>query len=170
MAVSEEVIGGEQASALVSIGWPKRVLFESALLRFVVVGGASYLVNQALLYSCYETVFGSMRPRRLIGLDEALLFASILAVEASIVFRFVLNDRWTFKGMCGDKPLYQRLLESNVSSLGAPLIALSCVNLLTPLLGVSFLITNSLGIALGLCWNWQWSRHVVWRPAAIQGQ
>ncbi len=93
-----------------------------------------------------------------------------MAVEVSIVFRFALNDRWTFKGNCGAKPLYRRLLQSNISSLGSPAISLACVNLLTPLLGISFLITNSLGIALGLGWNWLWSRHVVWRPAANQGQ
>ena len=170
MAVSEHVFGGDPPVSFVRIRRPRRGLFKSTLLRFLVVGAVSFVVNQTILYGLYESVFAPFRDRDTLGLSEALLLASIIAVEVSIIFRFVLNDRWTFKGTCGSKPLHRRLLESNVSSLGSPAISLACVNLLTPLLGISFLITNSLGIALGLCWNWLWSRHVVWRPATNQGQ
>jgi hypothetical protein len=45
------------------------------------------------------------------------------------------------------------------------LIALASVNLLTPLLGISYLVANSIGIALGVAWNWLFSSRVVWAEA-----
>lgn len=171
MAISEQVIGGElrPEPPAIRLGRTGYGLLRSTLARFLVVGGASFVVNQALLAFLYEGAFSSLRGSSVLGLDAALLLASLLAVEVSILVRFALNDCWTFRGHSA-KPFRRRLIESNLSSLGSPVISLACVNLLTPLFGVSYLITNSLGIALGLGWNWLWSRHVVWRAAADAGQ
>ena len=119
------------------------------LQRFLVVGGVACCVNQTLLVALYAVA----------GL--ALLPASVLALEASILVRFGLNDRWTFRGRCG-RSVWVRFYRFNVSSFGSPLIALACVNLLTPLLGGSYLTANSLGIALGVGWNWLCSTRAVW--------
>jgi putative flippase GtrA len=125
--------------------------------RFLVAGGVSYVVNQALLVALYEAAgFG-------------LLPASALALEASILVRFGLNDRWTFRSRCG-LPGCVRFYRSNLSSFGGPLLALACVNLLTPALGVSYLIANSAGIALGVAWNWLCSNRVVWSESATGRQ
>jgi len=124
-------------------------LVSLTLRRFLLVGGLAYVLNQALLVAFYE------------GAGLGLLPASVLALEASILMRFGLNDRWTFRGRCV-RPLWQRFYSSNLSSFGSPLIALACVNLLTPALGVSYLIANSIGIALGLGWNWLCSSRLVW--------
>jgi putative flippase GtrA len=123
------------------------------LRRFLVVGGVAYLVNQALLAGLYE----------LAGLG--LLAASALALEASILLRFELNDRWTFRSRC-QQTLWVKFYRFHLSSFGSPLIALACVNLLTPALGVTYLIANSIGIALGLGWNWLLSNRVVWSETA----
>lgn len=147
-----------------------RRMKDSTLGRFLVVGGVSYLVNQALLFLLYEGVFGeqdfvNLGPLR--HLDGGLLAASAVAMELSILVRFLLNDSWTFRGR-GSCSFPTRLLQSNLSSLGSPVIAVVAVNLLTPLLGISYLVANSIGIALGLAWNWAWSSRVIWRlePAA----
>jgi putative flippase GtrA len=143
----------------------QRVRLESTLGRFLVAGGVSYLVNEALLYFLYESVF-SQRALSSVGplqdLDFGLLAASVLAVEVSILVRFLLNDSWTFRGR-GGSSFVTRLAQSNLSSLGSPVIALACVNLMPPLLGISYLIANSLGVILGLAWNWTWSSRVIWR-------
>ncbi|MGE0059681.1 MAG: GtrA family protein [Dehalococcoidia bacterium] len=142
-----------------------RGLKDSTLGRFLVVGGVSYLVNQALLFLLYEGVFGEqdfvhLGPLR--HLDGGLMAASAIAMEVSILVRFLLNDTWTFRGRAPGS-FAMRLLQSNLSSLGSPVIAVAAVNLMTPLLGISYLVANSAGIALGLVWNWAWSSRVIWR-------
>ena len=124
------------------------------LRRFLVAGAIAYVVNQSLLVMLYEFA----------GL--ALLPASALALEASILVRFGLNDRWTFRGRCG-RPVWVRFYRFNLSSFGSPLIALACVNLLTPALGASYLIANSVGIGLGVAWNWLCAS-LVWPDREVQ--
>jgi putative flippase GtrA len=139
----------------------------STLVRFLIVGGISYVVNQALLIALYDGAFASL-PRggaRLANaVDVPLLLASIIALEVSIIVRFALNDRWTFRDRWG-KPLAARFYQSNFTSFGSPLICLAAVNVLTPYFGVSYLLSNSLGILLGLAWNWFWSTRLVWATA-----
>jgi putative flippase GtrA len=143
---------------------PWQGLLRSTFLRFLVVGGVSYVVNQTLLFALYEG--GLRRLASLGGLNTGLLLASVLALEASVLVRFAMNDRWTF-GAHHAKPFRQRLAQSNLSAAGGTAIALAGVNLLTPLLGINYLLANSIGIAFGLAWNWIWSTRVVWRPVAV---
>src|SRR6266540_3342488 len=93
--------------------------------------------------------------------DLGLLVASVLAVEISILVRFLLNDRWTFRSR-RQSAFWQRLCQSNLSSLASPVISIGAVNILTPVVGISYLISNSIGILIGLAWNWVWSTKVVW--------
>ncbi len=136
----------------------------STLAQFLIVGGISYVVNQVLLIVLYDHAFASL-PRgeeNLAGaFDLPLLLASTIALELSILIRFALNDRWTFRDR-HTKSLAARFYQSNFTSFGAPLICLAAVNILTPYFGVSYLISNSLGILLGLAWNWFWSTRLVW--------
>ncbi len=134
------------------------------LVRFLLAGGVSYVVNQVLLFALYDGAFASL-PRGEGGLashfDLPLLLASIIALEVSIVVRFVLNDWWTFSDR-HTKSLAARFYQSNFTSFGSPIICLAAVNVLTPYFGVSYLLSNSLGIVLGLAWNWFWSTRLVW--------
>jgi putative flippase GtrA len=142
----------------------RAAIARSTLARFLVVGGISYVVNQVLLIALYDGAFASL-PRGGEGLtnvfDLPLLLASTIALEVSILVRFALNDRWTFRDR-RTKPLAARFYQSNFTSFGGPLISLATVNILTPYFGVSYLISNSLGILLGLAWNWLWSTRLVW--------
>jgi putative flippase GtrA len=136
----------------------------STLCRFLLVGGVSYIVNQVLLSALYDGAFASL-PRgdgTLAGpFDLALFLASLIALEVSILVRFALNDRWTFADRHA-KSLPARFYQSNFTSFGSPLISLAAVNILTPYFGVNYLIANSIGILLGLAWNWFWSVRLVW--------
>jgi putative flippase GtrA len=140
-------------------------LSSSTLVRFLVAGGLGYIVNQTALYFGYERLFAPLqRDTSVLGfpVDPALLVASAVALELSILLRFVLNDQWTFRDR-REKALWQRLYQCNVTSLGSPAISFAAVNLLTPLFGISYLIANSIGVLLGVAWNWFCSDRVVWR-------
>ena len=68
----------------------------STLGRFLAAGGVSYLVNQAALVLLYDFALAGL-PRRAATpfghLNSGLLVASVLAVEISILVRFMINDR-----------------------------------------------------------------------------
>jgi putative flippase GtrA len=83
------------------------------------------------------------------------------------VVRFALNDRWTFQDRRNGS-LTARFYQHNFGSLGSPIICLAAVNILTPFLGLSYLIANSVGILLGLVWNWFWSIRVVWAGMPLE--
>ena len=146
-------------------------LRRSTVARFLAVGGLSYAVNQAALFLLYAVAFGGgVSTRTPYGrFDVALLVASVTALQISIIVRFLLNDRWTFRAR-PRKPLGRGFAESAAGSWMAALIALAAVNLLTPAFGWSYLVTNSIGVALGLAWNWRWSDRVVWRGAARRAE
>lgn len=150
----------------------RAAMANSTFVRFLVVGGVAYVVNQVLLFLLYDGALASL-PRGGEGLAKAvdwpLLLASSSALEVSIIVRFVLNDRWTFHDRHA-KPLAARFYQSNFTSFGGPLIPLATVNILTPYFGVGYLISNSLGILLGLAWNWFWSTRLVWPSGRTPSQ
>ena len=123
------------------------------------MGGISYIFNQALLVLFYDGALASV-PRG--AFNGPLLVASATALELSILVRFALNDVWTFRDR-REKSFAARFYQSNFTSFGSPLIALAAVNVLTPVFGISYLISNSIGILLGLAWNWFCSVKIVWR-------
>jgi len=139
------------------------------LALFLVAGGISFLVNQALLAGLYEVAFRQL-PHRwtvLVSINPALLLASGIALEVSIIVRFVLNDRWTFRDRTS-KPLAVRVWQSHASSFGSPLLCLLAVNLLPLFIGLSYLVANGIGVLAGLIWNWLWSNRIVWAPDATR--
>ena len=156
---SNESSAGGRLFRKLALHW--RPAYQSTVLRFLVAGGLSYVVNQAFLYAFVEHIFIGITGDLLRFLSARLLLSSLAALEISILVRFYLNDRWTFRGRY-ERPFLVRLYQSNLGAFGGPLITLATVNMLTPLMGISYLLTNSLGILLGLVWNWLWSNHVVW--------
>jgi putative flippase GtrA len=138
--------------------------------RFLVVGAIGYLVNQFCLFLFYDTHILWFLPEKdvqkdigvlTIG-DSRLLIASIAAVEISIVSNFLWHDRWTFRDRVR-KPLYVRFAQFNMTSLGSPIISTTTLNVLTPHFGVNYLVANSIGIMLGVTWNWLWNTRFIWR-------
>jgi putative flippase GtrA len=153
------------SQALNEIGLGRMV--SGRLSKFLIVGGVSYLVNQAVLFFVYEPARRHITATPVGAFDTGLLLASLVALEISIVVRFELNDRWTFAGLSRTSHS-QRFIRANAGSIGGPMISLAAVNLLTPFLGMNYLVANSFGIALGTVWNWYWSTRVVWRRSQSQ--
>jgi putative flippase GtrA len=136
--------------------------------KFLIVGGASYVVHAISLYVLYEFVFAGVGGSLDTPFGEPtlrLFLASAVAVEIAIIARFLMNDSWTFRARRTDSSLFRRFVQSNVTSLASPLISIAAVNILTPLLGIHYQIANAIGVLLGLAWNWTWSSRVVWRHA-----
>lgn len=151
-----------------------RTLGRARLLRFLIVGGIGYFVNQAVLYLVYDGPFtlglpapgADWTPPPFNIRDLRLVIASVAAVEAAIFSNFLWHNLWTFSGATGQN-VYYRFLRFNITSLGSPAISLLMTNTLTPYLGVHYLIANSIGILLGTTWNWLWASKVIWRRPPV---
>lgn len=137
-------------------------------LKFLLVGGIAFVINQAALLLLYDVL--PVLPARDsdfdFGLfthpDIRLLLASALAVEVAIVFKFYALEHWTFRARPrrGWGPV--RFLQFNVTSILGPIIIVSTVNVLTPVFGISPYISLSIGTLAGFLANWAFSAYLIW--------
>jgi putative flippase GtrA len=95
--------------------------------------------------------------------DARLLFASIIAVELSIFSNFFWHEHWTFRGRHKRGHWIGRLARFNVTSLGSPMISVAVVNVLVPYFGIDKYVANTIGVLLGLSWNWAANTRIIWR-------
>ena len=142
----------------------------TTLVKFLIVGGIAYLINQFALFLLYDSPFFWFLPAKDTGVslwlvahpDIRLLISSALAVEVAIFFQFNSHERWTFRNRAHKGWMLFRFLRFNLTSAGSPIIAVVTVNTLTPLFGISPYISNTVGIAAGVTWNWTWTSLVIW--------
>ena len=80
----------------------RRLPLPATLVKFLIVGGIAYLINQSALFLLYDSPVFSFLPAKDTGAnlwlfthpDVRLLISSILAVEVAIVFQFSAHERW----------------------------------------------------------------------------
>lgn len=122
------------------------------ILKFVVVGLTGTIVNLGILAILKEWA------------GIYYLLAGAIAFEVSVIWNFLLNDRFTF----GDrkKPegtFFGRLLRFNVTSLGGFVIYLAMLALLTQVFGLYYIVSAAVGIVLGFGWNFTVNSAWTWR-------
>ncbi len=124
-------------------------LSEYRPIKFAIVGASGVLVNEGVLYLALNS-----------GLHEAL--AGLIAIEASILSNFALNDLWTFRSRRTGSWL-RRLVKYHLS------VALGAIIMYGTYLGLlQFLVINPyvamlIGIVFGFIANYLLSEIVVWR-------
>lgn len=124
---------------------------EYRMVKFSIVGTLGIGVNEGLLYLLVEKF------------NVPIPYASPLAIWASIISNFTLNEFWTFKSK-RVRGLYNtilRLVKYHAATfLGAltnyiVLLTLSAIN-------VYYLLANLIGILFGFLVNYALSEHFVW--------
>ena len=159
----QDLMNAEAASS-------RRLSLPPALVKFLIVGGIAYLINQFDLFLLYDSPILWFLPAKdtsgdlwlFTHPDIRLLISSVLAVEVSIVFQFNSHERWTFRDRPHESWGLLRFLKFNLTSAGSPIIAVVTVNTLTPLFEISPYVSNTIGIAAGVVWNWTWNTLVIW--------
>src|SRR4051812_18366493 len=120
-------------------------------LRFGVVGVSGIAVNSAILWVLVRE------------LHVAVLLGSLFATEAAILSNFLLNDRWTFRGL-SKRSFKQRLLRFNGVALGGMAITAGILSALASYTHLHLLIANLLAVGAATGWNyvvnsrWTWGR------------
>lgn len=153
----------------------ERLHLPTTLVKFLIVGGMGFVVNQFFLFLFYDSPVFWFFPDKhthwdlliVTAGDARLLVSSILAVELAIVFQFNAHERWTFRHRAQSGWIGVRFLKFNVSSAVSPIIVVITTNALTPVLRESFgdfspYIANGIGVLLGFTWNWALTTLVIW--------
>jgi putative flippase GtrA len=138
--------------------------------------GLAFAVNYAAFYFFYDSPAASILPGKdseanlgfVTHPDSRLLVASILAVEAAIVFKFFVHERWTFRREPRTGWIGGRLVQFNISSALAAAIPIATINVLSAAMGVSPYVAMFAGVMIGFGLNWLWSAHRIWPKAAIR--
>ncbi len=121
--------------------------------KFLLVGGSGVVVNEGILWLLTE--FGGLR----------YYFSSPLAIEASIISNFVLNDYFTFAdrrtGKTGSFAF--RLLKFNAACAAGAGIQYGLLLLFTGVFGVNYLLSNLIGIVVATLWNYLVNLLWTWR-------
>lgn len=121
--------------------------------KFCLVGGSGIGVNEGLLWLLREQA----------GLP--LPIASAIAVEMSIISNFLFNNFFTFRDRrsSGAKSTLNRLLKFNLVSLAGLGINVGILSLFTNVVGLHYLYSNLIGIAVAAIWNYTLSTWWTWR-------
>jgi dolichol-phosphate mannosyltransferase len=127
-------------------------LKENKLLKFLIVGGFGTIVNTFMLFTLTEFVFNNY------------LYSAPLAIETSIITNFLLNDNWTWKGIGekGKKKSFLRLAKYNSAMICSMVINIILLFLMTSFIGIYYLISNVISIAIVTAINYLINDKIIW--------
>ncbi len=118
--------------------------------KFVVVGAIGLLVNQGSL----SVLHGSMA--------MVLLVASPIAILASMVVTFFLNEAWTWHDR-GSGRVVSRAMSYIPINLGGLVINWGILYYLTEQFGMHYLVANLIGAGVAAIWNFTLNNFITWR-------
>jgi dolichol-phosphate mannosyltransferase len=123
-------------------------------LRFCAVGSVGAAVNLVVLYSLTESgVF--------------YLLSGFIGIEAAVLLNFVLNRSWTFKdrGARGLRSVLTALYRDHAVRFVGIVLDLVILWILTSYVGVYYLLSQVIGIAVAMVWNYGGNQWWTWEPA-----
>ena len=131
-------------------------------IKFCLVGLSGVLVNEGLLWLLTE------------GMGLYYVLSAAIAIETAILTNFILNDIWTFRDRRspGIKSVLGRGLKFNLVSVGGLGINMAILWTFTEVVGISYLVSNLIGIAGATVWNftintlWTWRANPHSEPAS----
>ncbi|MBN2426432.1 MAG: GtrA family protein [Calditrichaceae bacterium] len=109
-------------------------------VKFAVVGLSGVLVNMGLLYILTEYA------------HLFYMVSSVIAIEVSILTNFFMNDLWTWKDRVKQSWI-KRIIKYHSVSFGALIANWIALVILTEWFGVYYMISNLIGICLGMVIN-----------------
>ncbi|MGI8484535.1 MAG: GtrA family protein [Thermomicrobiales bacterium] len=118
--------------------------------KFIVVGAVGLLVNQGLL----SVLHGSVA--------MVLLIASPIAIFASMIVTFYLNEAWTWHDR-GSGRVVSRAMSYIPINIGGLLINWGILFYLTDQFGMHYLLANLIGAGVAAIWNFALNNMITWR-------
>ena len=122
----------------------------STLIKFSLVGLSGVVVNLGTLYI-------------LTSMGLFYLLSGLIAVELSLLTNFFVNRLWTFKKISGRIRFTHALFKDHLVRSVGMVIKLACLFVLTNYLGLFYILSMLIGIAIATMWNFLGNIRWVWR-------
>jgi|GEM_PF-2556923 len=136
---------------LLDLGTKERNLpIDMKFFRFAFVGALGAGVNTILLYLLTE-----------LG-DIYYIYSALIAIEATVIFMFFLNNHITFKKMTGNLEVLKGLLKSNIIRSTGIVTQVSLLYILTEFLGIFYILSNLVAIVVASIVNFVGERDYNW--------
>jgi dolichol-phosphate mannosyltransferase len=130
------------------------------IVRFGFVGTCGAIVNLAILTLLVKL------------LHSDVLISDLIAIECSIIFNFLLNHFYTFRGYGAytvrtkKESLNSMLVKMgkfNIGTLGGAAINFLVFSTLFKAVGINYIISDVVAILIAMSWNYFISTRFVWR-------
>lgn len=124
------------------------------MTKYCSVGIVGIAINSIVLFSL-TSVIGMF-----------YILSAAIAHEVSIISNFLINNRWTFKGLTksNDTPsVIKRALRYNVLKIGGIMMSIFLLFIFTEILSINYIIANIMSISVGVVWGYTTSISMVWR-------
>lgn len=121
-------------------------------LKFCIVGGSGTVMNLGILYLLTTSGF-------------YYLYSGALAIEAGLLTNFFINNVWTFGDVevSGVKNLGKALFRDHIVRSGGIVINMVILWILTDYVGLYYMLSQILGIAIATIWNYGGNKWLTWR-------
>lgn len=160
-------------------GFKVRLKKSKTLIKFLMVGTCSYFINAVLLGLLNRGQIYAMKvldgpvlgflpdidtaPRIINFPIDRLFIASIISIEASIIFNFIAHENWTFRDRSHRGSPVKRFLKFNISSIASPIIQLASILVFFRLLNLNEQIGLAVGVIIGLFFNYTINMLWIWK-------
>src|SRR3989344_3031994 len=164
---------------VIKFGVKVRFQKSKIMIKFLMVGGVSYLLNAFLLGLLnrgdliFIRVFNQPILSNIHTIDSAphilfitfdrLFVASIISIQTSIIFNFIFHENWTFKYRSREGSKILRFLKFNLSSFCSPLIQLASILTFAIIFALHEQIGLAIGVAIGLFFNYIVNLIWIWK-------
>jgi putative flippase GtrA len=162
----------------------ERLHLPTTLVKFLIVGGIGFVINQFFLFLFYDSPVFWFFPDKHADVNWSVHKRRRAATDLVDPGGRVRNCVPVQRARAMDVPepaasgwIGKRFVKFNVSSAISPIIVVVATNALTPVLDGTFgalspYIANGIGVLLGFSWNWGLNSLVIWprqREAAEEG-
>lgn len=145
----------EMGTRMISVeSWPESAVrlwtLAQRFQKFIVVGAVGLIVNQAGLVALHGILSLSVKS------------ASPIAIFASMVVTFYLNEAWTWQDR-GSGRILHRAMSYVPINLGGLIINWLVLNNLHDEHGMHYLLANLIGAGIAAIWNFALNNAITWR-------
>jgi len=126
----------------------KELLNLERISKFAFIGFIGLLVDNGVIFLLERNT------------ELMIEVAKLISAELSIIFMFLLNEKWTFDARKGG---LRRFLKSNLVRSGGVIVALVVLKVLYGMFGIPVIIANTIGIIAGFGFNYIFESFYTWK-------